>query len=142
MYSEQEKRASVRRANDAFLRRMLGGELSQNARPTLQMDSPELPQYPTRPPCNGGDGETGNGGLGGSGVIGGACGQGMHQDDNHGHACPTQPHMPSLAMVYAPYQCWRGVYAPEEALKHGTQFAELNLPFLGYSKGTGGKPCK
>ena len=121
MYSEQEKRASVQRANDAFLRRMLGGELTSASRPTFSEEVPTLPQYPTRPPCNGGD--TGEGAQGGG-----------------REECPVQVGMPALAMVYAPRQCWRGLYTPREALQHGTQFAELDLPFLGYSKGTGGKP--
>ena len=33
-----------------------------------------------------------------------------------------------LAMVYSPYQCWRMLYTPSEALKHGTLFEELYKP--------------
>lgn len=34
-----------------------------------------------------------------------------------------------LAMVYSPYQIWRDAYSPDVALKRGTLFAELDLPF-------------
>ncbi len=33
-----------------------------------------------------------------------------------------------LAMVYSPYQCWRMLYTPSDALKHGTLFEELYKP--------------
>ncbi len=33
-----------------------------------------------------------------------------------------------LAMVYSPYQCWRMLYSPDDALKHGTLFEELYKP--------------
>ncbi len=33
-----------------------------------------------------------------------------------------------LAMVYSPYQCWRMLYSPDSALKHGTLFEELYKP--------------
>ena len=36
-----------------------------------------------------------------------------------------------LAMGYVPMQKWQQLYAPEEALKRGTLFKELDLPFLG-----------
>ena len=36
-----------------------------------------------------------------------------------------------LAMVYMPMQVWRNVYAPWDALKAGTIFAELDLPCFG-----------
>lgn len=42
-----------------------------------------------------------------------------------------------LAMVYSPYQIWREAYAPDVALKRGTLFSELDLPFepSGINKG-------
>lgn len=42
-----------------------------------------------------------------------------------------------LAMVYSPYQIWRDAYAPDVALKRGTLFSELDLPFdpAGMNKG-------
>lgn len=36
-----------------------------------------------------------------------------------------------LAMVYSPYQFWRGMYTPDVALQRGTLFGELDLPFEG-----------
>lgn len=36
-----------------------------------------------------------------------------------------------LAIATVPMQKWRLTYAPEKALKAGTMFAELNLPFVG-----------
>ena len=33
-----------------------------------------------------------------------------------------------LAMVYSPYQSWRKLLNPDEALKHGTLFEELYKP--------------
>ena len=37
----------------------------------------------------------------------------------------------SLAMVYSPCQEFDGIYPVEEALCHGTLFAELDKPFWG-----------
>lgn len=36
-----------------------------------------------------------------------------------------------LAMAYVPFQVWREIYQPDEALQVGTIFKELNLPFTG-----------
>lgn len=36
-----------------------------------------------------------------------------------------------LAMAYVPWQPWRNVYDMEKALRRGTIFAELDLPFEG-----------
>lgn len=33
-----------------------------------------------------------------------------------------------LAMVYSPYQAFRMLFTPEEALRHGTLFEELYKP--------------
>jgi hypothetical protein len=41
-----------------------------------------------------------------------------------------------LAMAYVPFQEWREIYPPDEALSIGTIFKELNLPFYGR------RPCK
>ena len=114
MYSENTRNASVQRANNAFLRRMLGGELSAGDVPVFNSEAPVLPEYPLQPPCN--EGEIAQGGVDG---------------------CTE---MPSLAMVYAPKQSWDGVFKPEEALAHGTQFAALVLPFEGGERWKGGKP--
>lgn len=34
-----------------------------------------------------------------------------------------------IAMAYVPWQQWRMIYDPKEALKRGTIFKELDLPF-------------
>lgn len=39
----------------------------------------------------------------------------------------------ALAMAYVPWQEWKQVYEPCQALEAGTIFPELNLPFLGRS---------
>lgn len=36
-----------------------------------------------------------------------------------------------LAIATVPMQQWRLTYSPEKALRAGTMFAELNLPFKG-----------
>ena len=36
-----------------------------------------------------------------------------------------------LASVYSPLQDWREIYDPDTALKRGTVFKELDLPFMG-----------
>jgi len=52
---------------------------------------------------------------------GGFCGY-----DNDGYECGLV-----LAIASVPMQKWRMTYSPEKALKAGTMFAELNLPFAG-----------
>lgn len=41
-----------------------------------------------------------------------------------------------LAMVYSPMQKWGNLYTPEEALKYGTLFADLNFPWVAGEKGS------
>ena len=41
-----------------------------------------------------------------------------------------------LAMVYSPMQKWGNLYTPEEALKNGTLFADLNFPWIAGEKGS------
>ena len=43
-----------------------------------------------------------------------------------------------LASVFAPLQSFDNVYDPENALKQGTIFAELDLPFMGRTVQKGG----
>ena len=40
-----------------------------------------------------------------------------------------------LAMAYVPWQSFRETYEPEDALRAGTVFPELDLPFLGGGRG-------
>ena len=119
MYSDNGRRSSVRRANDEFLRRMIGGEVVRGDFPVASIELPVSPERPqnARLSCDGT-------------VIEGEC--------------PTHVHAPALAMVYAPKQCWRELFEPEMALRHGTLFAELVLPFeAGRKYGEGeGRPHK
>ena len=111
MYSDYNRRASARRANDEFLRRMLGGELTVGEVPAMTTERPTLPDYTegNRVRCDGSE-ESGKEDV---------CGRGE---------CPTCIGAPALAMVYAPKQCWRKLLDPCAALEQGTQFAELILP--------------
>ena len=56
--------------------------------------------------------------------IGNGAGMGTETDD--GTSCPMNTRQ--LAMVYSPYQHWRMLYSPDEALDHGTMFMELYKP--------------
>ena len=47
-----------------------------------------------------------------------------------------------LASVYAPYQEFKGIYDRETALKQGTLFSELDLPFMGASVANKGGNCR
>ncbi len=46
----------------------------------------------------------------------------------------------SLAMVYSPCHSWRGIYAPDMALRRGTMFKELDKPW-GVENMKGGCGC-
>lgn len=46
-----------------------------------------------------------------------------------------------LASVYAPLQSFGNLYDLDTALKEGTIFTELNLPFMGRRVDNGGKCC-
>ncbi|MDR0952008.1 MAG: spore coat associated protein CotJA [Oscillospiraceae bacterium] len=41
-----------------------------------------------------------------------------------------------LAMAYVKWQDWKETYSEEDALKNGTLFKELNLPFRGEGGGS------
>lgn len=103
MYSENSRR-TTRRANDEFLRRMVGGELTGKELPVMNMTPPGM-----------GNGDEAAPGCNGS-------------DTNTPGDCPVMLHAPSLAMVYSPRQCWRNLLDPRTALKNGSLFAELVLP--------------
>ncbi len=134
MYSETNRRASVRRSNDEFLRRMIGGELGE-IDPRLEK-SAEMPT-----------GATGGSRISCDGTPRGEfehhhSGEQNHSGERHhsgeqnhsGETCPLYSKTPSLAMVYAPYQCWQKLLTPEAALSHGTLFEDLMLPFEGGQK--------
>ena len=63
-----------------------------------------------------------------NGDTGGANCRGEEQEQDSPVNCLSGK---SLAMVYSPCQVFEGLYAPEEALAHGTMFYELEKPFWG-----------
>jgi len=127
MYSENNRRSSTQRADNDFLRRMLGGELTGDGFPVMNLNdsvkskntversesrstpTPPQLQNTTRIRCDGTPRQ-------------------MTPDGNGDHTCPTSLHAPALAMVYSPRQCWRNLFDPATGLSHGTIFAELALP--------------
>lgn len=58
----------------------------------------------------------------------------QHTQEGYGWGLMEHP----LAMVYSPYQFFRDIYSPDAALNRGTMFAELDLPFEGDKRKTGG----
>ena len=60
------------------------------------------------------------------------CNRRCETNSNIGCVPSGNAYMPSLAMVYAPVQEWTCLMeTPEEALRHGTLFHELFMPFEG-----------
>ncbi len=100
--------ASVRRADDEFLRRMMGG-----GKASVGLDSPRQ-----------------------SHAVPTLSHTASHQKPGDCNI-PVDPAMPSLAMVYAPKQVWRCSYTPAQALSRGTLFYELDKPFEGGSHNSG-----
>lgn len=45
---------------------------------------------------------------------------------------PFMPNDPRLAFVYIPFQKFENLYSNEAALKNGTIFKDLNIPFESY----------
>ncbi len=124
MYSENNRRSAARRADDEFLRRMMGGDLTGNGVGEQSVPSTDSGQQPL--PFHTGE----------------SCRPNAHSDNGQSStlnreksalcipstACPTQLSAPALAMVYAPRQCWRNLFDPAEGLSKGTIFSELELP--------------
>ena len=127
MYIESNRRAAESRADADFLRRMLGGELNTmpnngmsnntNAGRCCEWRPQARQEAPVRPK--------------------GGCGCQRPCDTS----CPAEVAAPALAMVYCPRQCWRKLFEPEDALKHGSLFAELVLPFEAAPKKGGKEGC-
>ena len=137
MYTENNRHTSVERANDDFLRRMLGGELIGGARAVMS-EAGEIPAPSPAPGCAAGDGRRGDERE----ERTARAEERPSCNEGDGNACPQYPNMPSLAMVYAPYQCWQNLLDPESALEQGSQFAELILPLEtagGCARAGGGK---
>ena len=111
MYSESNRKNAAQRANDAFLRRMLGGELTGDGYPVMSVtEHAESPAAPVRAE---------NARVSCDGAI---------RPTATDKGCPTTIGAPSIAMVYSPRQCWRNLYDPATGLSNGTLFSELNLP--------------
>ena len=129
MYSDTNRRAAANRANDEFLRRMLGGDLAKDL-PVMNAAPPPRPTLPdysaNKTACDGSPRQS-------PAPEASAC-----------NNCPTHLHAPSLAMVYSPRQCWKGLLDPTVGLHSGTIFSDLVLPFEAMTspceKG-GQKPC-
>lgn len=49
-------------------------------------------------------------------------------DNTVPNVAPMEGAQTQLAMVYAPYQFFRSMYTPQDALAHGTLFEELYKP--------------
>ena len=129
MYTENHRHASIDRANNEFLRRMLGGELMGGARAVMNEMEDES-QKPHLPGCGTENNCTEHMESEQEAVPHGARGEERPQCNEGDEAfCPKYMQMPSLAMVYAPHQCWQNLLDPETALERGSQFAELILPF-------------
>lgn len=111
MHSENSKNAVLRRANDEFLRQLLGGEPMRAEGGSQHCPVACANESGTRP-CRRREERPGP-----------SCSQG----DAH-HACPKTIAAPALAMVYSPLQCFEGLLEPAQALRAGTQFAALVLP--------------
>ena len=113
MYSENNRRSTSRRANDEFLRKMLGGELTGDGFPVVNLSnapakSPDTRTGSNRISCDGTPRPTPNG--------------------TTDKSCPNNIPAPSIAMVYAPKQCWRNLMDPAQGLSKGSIFSELILP--------------
>ena len=140
MYMENNRHASQGRANDEFLRRMLGGELTGGERAVMNLpkEEPHMPGHMI------GDGCKQHENMAHERIerqARGEAGPQCNQGDEASCACPQYMRMPALAMVYAPHQCWRNLLEPEAALEQGSQFSELVLPLEagGCGMRTGGK---
>ncbi len=151
MYSENNRRASGMRANDEFLRRMLGGDLTGGEVPAMTTERSEQlgpvgrnTDEGHRNLAEGRDrvrlSNEENGSMGGGyPSCDGSVGDGVSNNKpTHGDGeCQSCVSVPSLAMVYAPRQCWRNLLDLQSALDQGTLFAELVLPFEGGSRKMG-----
>ena len=130
MLFDNEKEDSRRRSGDEFLRRMRCEEFL--SRQSIKGDIPtfgrsDIPRRDERPrtSCNGDDSNERGTSF-------------THETQRSG--CD----MPSLAMVYSPYQSWQSLLSPKDGLAHGSIFAELIKPFEAgnRSRGTEGGCCK
>jgi len=64
-----------------------------------------------------------------------ACSPNYNTAPNRTAGTNFQAAVPSLAIVYSPYQKFDCLFAPVDALKKGTLFSELHKPFFGTCDG-------
>ena len=49
--------------------------------------------------------------------------------------CPNSVQLQVVGMAYVPWQQFGNLYEPDQALRNGTVFQDLNKPFHGSMKG-------
>jgi len=139
MYSDNQRHSSARRANDEFLRRMLGGEMSScggaDHKPQRVEASREDAEMGFRKrPCSCMRAQNERGERGSScPIVAERTAPACNDGDNAGAYIQARgsAHSTSLAMVYSPVQRFEHIYEPEKALSRGTLFEALDLPFVG-----------
>lgn len=135
MFSVDDIRTPRDRVSEEFLRRLLEGE-DKTPQPECTCrgcDEPEARGSMQDTPVMQRDGRS----CGGQkGVM---CRDGGNRNDESMHRCRMLEGQ-SLAMAYSPCQIWRGVYAPDMALRRGTMFKELDKPW-GVENRKGGCGC-
>lgn len=119
MYTEDDTMTPRERISEDMLRRMLDGDYRNNVN------------------------NVNNGGNAWERRENGACNNHSNGScNNHSNGGSFALRGYPLASVYAPYQEFRGLYDRETALKQGTIFSELDLPFMGASIANKGGSCR
>lgn len=137
MYSENNRRSASRRTDADFLRRMLGGELTGDGYPVINLSTNN--EKPVREHSIVGDyrQEAIENRQKQQSTVDRRSGRPMLDDNippcdgenrSNDKGCSNHAHMPALAMVYSPKQCWQNLLDPVSGLSEGTIFAELILP--------------
>ncbi len=112
--SEMQDMTPQGRADDAVFARMLGKDRAEVGESTR----PDAMSATAARMCNGGCGS-------------GSCGT-AHDEDKS--VCGFGVDGGILASVYAPIQCFDGVYDVQTAMRRGTMFEALDKPFYGDGK--------
>ena len=136
MYSENNRRSASRRTDADFLRRMLGGELTGDGYPVINLSiSSEQPQD-ERSMVGDHRQKTMENRQNQQNTVDRRSARPILDENippcdgnrNSNDGCPSHIHAPALAMVYSPKQCWQNLLDPVSGLSEGTIFAELILP--------------
>ena len=129
MQSNHVQYSAARRANDDFLRQLVGGELCRTEKNHTQGGEKNHTHSHHNHTCNHPYNRPE--------PRGAICNLQTRREEqsnpscNQGDGCgvPTSHiHAPALAMVYSPAQGWEGLLDPVQALSHGCQFTALILP--------------